>query len=1510
MSFIPSQQAWANKDDAFFLNKYISSLQIQEIIADEVLATEIATNAIDVNSTITINGGVLQYSTGVLYLNGNAFSDPSGVYLPLAGGIMSGSINMDNNNIFDVSTITGSTDLNLSAPGNINMETLFGAVNIRGDTDLNIELKAGPTTLLTVGGPFTEYLNINSDQNVRIAAAGIIDLSGVVNASTATISTIVGSIATFQDLQVSTINTSTIVGNTATLQDLQVSTINTSTIVGSSGIFDQAIISSITGVSSITIDTIGLGVSEGIITNNGGQLLYNGQPLTTGTAGNTSNWSLYPANNSTINAAGADLVDVGSFTASGVSESATFGAAVAPMANHNVYATNVSVNSYNPLSAMNFIGVGGVNINAPDEDINLNAGDINLTQTQITSFMNLTAAGSIVIAGAVGVGITSVGTIQILATGDVSIGSGNILGSDTEIEKVGFKDNEIYKANTFGAADLEISDVALIQNEEADLIIQTTGTTGKVVLTGDNGVSVNTYIDLNSQVAIYDIVYDSTTAQGTAGQVLTALADGKVKWDAVPAGATGFTGPTGETGPTGIKGDTGSTGPVGPTGAGGALGYYGSFYDTTDQTNLASINQIKYNTVAETNGVSIAFGGRIIIVNAGTYNLQFSAVFKQTNSSASTVDLWLRKNGVDFPESNTQFTIAGNAQTVEAWNFVLTVAAGDYLELVWYSAESTMRLEAVPAQTTPTRPATPSVIMTVQQVMYLQVGPTGATGNNGETGPTGATGNVGNTGPTGMAGPTGPGSTQTLSDTLALGNSAGTYNINMNQNEIQNTKLITMRDDADDQPEIQFTKAATLKASITYNGSGSNDQLNLVGNSIALDGAKGNLELDANWSRLSADGLKVQLYRRTAALADETLLTLNASGQVEIGQLGLATTPSLKLTASSGSNATLTYDGSRTTYQGGSIDIKDDTGENQILLSKFGPVVSGSTTAGLGSGQVILNNTLNNQFGADIRFDKSINGGNTTAGTELGKINFAGTGSGSDSATIKVVQNGGTGVYTPGSLIFQTADATTGLADRLRITSTATEFVGSSDAQNFLVSYGGNTMRLNAPTGGQTLNMNTALVSQRSEIQFTWGTPGSGTGGYGIYRPVNTGNLAFYSYPLARNQLILDGADGETQFIGSAGTVVASVNASGGIITGAAGAGRNGVFIAYQTLNNNDPPIVSLNKSVNGGNTVSGSQLGLIDFIGYANSGYRRSAVIYTIQNGSSSGNNIPSDMVFQTTSAASGNLERMRITRLGSVCIGISSAPEPPSIGEPPRLYVRTDSGTPWYGFSYFGGGARGIIAGAINDGVPIQRAVIGGHNAALNAWESMTINPGQNTGFGAMYAPTFRIQLDIDSAGKPTTNTWTISSDERIKKNIEDANLELCYENIKSMRLRRFEWDPEYYDSTVTKDRHALGFIAQEVLTKFPKAVVVNDKHEFNITQYDESGNVIMDEASHLPKTITKTLENFHSLNTDQIDKSHLGATQFLIQKVEALEARLAASDSQNAALIARLEALEAKM
>jgi len=171
------------------------------------------------------------------------------------------------------------------------------------------------------------------------------------------------------------------------------------------------------------------------------------------------------------------------------------------------------------------------------------------------------------------------------------------------------------------------------------------------------------------------------------------------------------------------------------------------------------------------------------------------------------------------------------------------------------------------------------------------------------------------------------------------------------------------------------------------------------------------------------------------------------------------------------------------------------------------------------------------------------------------------------------------------------------------------------------------------------------------------------------------------------------------------------------------------------------------------------------------------------------------------------------------------------------------------------------------------------------LSSLQTYTTNVfATNVSIGAPPSTTtYRLFLDSDSAAKPTTNTWTIASDERIKINVEPADLDVCVSTMKALPLRYFEWDPSVFPAEVTKDRHSLGFIAQEVQPLFPKAVDVIEEM-YNIS-------------------------SFHTLNTDQIYKMHIGATQHLMNQVEAQHAQIAfystAVASQESTFVSHLAA-----
>ena len=211
-----------------------------------------------------------------------------------------------------------------------------------------------------------------------------------------------------------------------------------------------------------------------------------------------------------------------------------------------------------------------------------------------------------------------------------------------------------------------------------------------------------------------------------------------IKGDTGPQGEKGEKGDkgdTGATGPQGIKGDTGAAGANGGSGSTGAQGpqgiqgiqgvpgtmsaSYGNFYSTATQTNAgaSTVNAMTFNGTPDAVGVTIESNSRIKVANAGTYNLQFSAQVEKTDSGNDTVDIWLAKNGNNVAWSNTRILLYGNnAEHVAAWNFFITLAANDYVQIYWSSPDTEVRLHAEAERTLPTRPGIPSVIATISLV--------------------------------------------------------------------------------------------------------------------------------------------------------------------------------------------------------------------------------------------------------------------------------------------------------------------------------------------------------------------------------------------------------------------------------------------------------------------------------------------------------------------------------------------------------------------------------------------------------------------------------------------------------------------------------------------------------------------------------------------------------------------------------------------------------------------------
>lgn len=222
-----------------------------------------------------------------------------------------------------------------------------------------------------------------------------------------------------------------------------------------------------------------------------------------------------------------------------------------------------------------------------------------------------------------------------------------------------------------------------------------------------------------SGVVQYDPAVGELVLNTASGYLYTTRDDGALVL--INNGIPGPTGPSGVAGPSGAVGPSGVAGPSGVQGATGSglLPYYGSFYDTTSQVNASgtAVNNMTFNTTAEAVGVAIVSGSLVQVANSGVYNVQFSAQIQKTNASSEDIFIWLAKNNVNVPDSNTAVTIQGsNNRVVAAWNWVLTLDRNEHVNLRWHSTDTTMRLLYSGGANLPTRPAIPSVILTVNRV--------------------------------------------------------------------------------------------------------------------------------------------------------------------------------------------------------------------------------------------------------------------------------------------------------------------------------------------------------------------------------------------------------------------------------------------------------------------------------------------------------------------------------------------------------------------------------------------------------------------------------------------------------------------------------------------------------------------------------------------------------------------------------------------------------------------------
>ena len=120
----------------------------------------------------------------------------------------------------------------------------------------------------------------------------------------------------------------------------------------------------------------------------------------------------------------------------------------------------------------------------------------------------------------------------------------------------------------------------------------------------------------------------------------------------------------------------------------------GTFYSTQDQT-AAVVNTgyaVTFNNTVLNSGVTLSNNSRINVTDAGVYQFNVTLQLEHNNASDAQITIYEEKNGSSVAYSGHQFHIKGNDYEAVNWEFMVSLAASDYIEIYWATDDTGVNL--------------------------------------------------------------------------------------------------------------------------------------------------------------------------------------------------------------------------------------------------------------------------------------------------------------------------------------------------------------------------------------------------------------------------------------------------------------------------------------------------------------------------------------------------------------------------------------------------------------------------------------------------------------------------------------------------------------------------------------------------------------------------------------------------------------------------------------------------
>lgn len=153
---------------------------------------------------------------------------------------------------------------------------------------------------------------------------------------------------------------------------------------------------------------------------------------------------------------------------------------------------------------------------------------------------------------------------------------------------------------------------------------------------------------------------------------------------------------------------------------------YAIFYDNNDQTFLANTpTTAQYSVTGLSQGISVTNDGsgnptRITFAAAGTYEINARFQFDNADTADHDASVWFRLDGADIIYSRSLITVpkaADGGKLCLSISGILTVTAAQYIETVVAVESTTVKLDYIPAITSPyNAPSNPSAILVAQRI--------------------------------------------------------------------------------------------------------------------------------------------------------------------------------------------------------------------------------------------------------------------------------------------------------------------------------------------------------------------------------------------------------------------------------------------------------------------------------------------------------------------------------------------------------------------------------------------------------------------------------------------------------------------------------------------------------------------------------------------------------------------------------------------------------------------------